>query len=493
MSDLDLASLSDALRTDWHAQARSSQLPPPGDWFGWLILAGRGWGKTRTGAQWILEQKRAGCRMMGLIGATASDVRDVMIQGPAGILRCAPEYDRPDYQPTNRCLMWRDGAQALLFSAEEPNRLRGPQFEAVWLDELAAYGDPVSVWEQLEYGMRYGNPRVVITTTPRPLTIIKELKARPDFVVTTGSTYDNRENLAASFFVNVIAKNEGTRLGRQEIHAEILTDTPGALWTLDMIERARVKERPTLRRIVVALDPAVTSGAASDLTGIVAAGLGADDGHAYVLADISGKYSPLEWSMKAVALYWRLGADRLVAESNMGGDMIEASLRNVDANVSYKGIPARVGKIGRAEPVAAIYEQGRCHHVGVFAELEAEMCGYTPTTKKSPDRMDALVHAIAELMLGATAGSNFIEYMRRAVAEIDERRDPAFGYAFGDAPKGATVRLIAPPGVSTIMVISGATISPDLHGLVTLQDSDAAALRAQGWREAPTIEGEIVP
>ncbi len=494
MREFDPITLADALRADWRSQARPEQLAPDGEWFGWLILAGRGWGKTRTGAEWILQKKRSGCRMMGLVGSTTSDVRDVMIKGPAGILSIAPEWDRPEYEPSNRSLTWTNGATCLLYSAEEPNRLRGPQFEAVWCDELAAWADPVEAWEMLEYGMRSGNPQVCVTTTPRPLPIIKEMKVRTDFRVTTGSTYENRENLAESFFRNVVARSENTRLGRQEIFAEILEDTPGALWTLDMIERARVKERPKLSRIVVALDPAVTSGATSDLTGIVAVGLGADDGHAYVLADVSGKYSPLEWSVKAIALYWKLGADRLVAESNMGGDMIEASLRNVDANVSYKGIPARVGKIGRAEPVAAIYEQGRCHHVGLFPELEAEMCGYTPTTKKSPDRLDALVHGTAELMLGAPF-SGFISYMRAEAAKLEaEPRGPQFGYRFGDAPKGSKVRLIAPPGVSTIMVLSGATVSPDPHGLVTLRESDAAALRVQGWREAPpVIEGEVLP
>ena len=495
MSDLDLVALADALRTDWHAQARPEQLPPPGDWFGWLILAGRGWGKTRTGAQWILEQKRGGCRMMGLIGATAADVRDVMIQGPAGILRCAPEYDRPDYQPSNRCLIWRNGAQALLFSAEEPDRLRGPQFEAVWLDELAAYGEPVSVWEQLEYGLRSGNPRAVITTTPRPLAIIKELKARADFVVTTGSTYDNRENLAASIFDNVIAKNEATRLGRQEIHAEILEDTPGALWTLDMIERARVKTAPALTRIIVAVDPAVTSGASSDLTGIVAVGLG-EDGHTYVLKDISGRYSPLAWASKVVGLYWSLRADRVIAETNMGGDMIEASLRNVDPNVSFKGIPARLGKIGRAEPVAACYEQSRVHHVGVFPELEAEMCGYTPGSKKSPDRMDALVHGIAELMLGVST-SGVIEYYRQLAADpaTFAPAEPRFGYAFTPPGLGRVVRFVVPEGHSTVMLMSGASLSPDAEGIIACPESDAGALRVQGWREAPPIiiEGEIVP
>jgi phage terminase large subunit-like protein len=493
MRDFDPITLADAIRADWRSQARHDQLTPEGDWFGWLILAGRGWGKTRTGAEFIVEQKRRGCMVMGLVGSTSADVRDVMIEGLAGIMRCAPAYDRPDFQPSNRCLEWSNGAKAYFYSAEEPNRLRGPQFEAVWMDELAAFADPQAVWDMLGYCLRVGRPKVVITTTPRPLPIVKDLMERKSFIVTRGSTYDNRANLADAYFENVIAPREGTRLGKQEIFAEILTDTPGALWTLDMIERARVRERPTLRRIVVALDPAVTSGATSDLTGIIAVGLGADDGHAYVLADVSGKYSPLEWSMKAIALYWKLGADRLVAESNMGGDMIEASLRNVDANVSYKGIPARVGKIGRAEPVAAIYEQGRCHHVGLFPELEAEMCGYTPTTKKSPDRMDALVHAIAELMLGATAGGALIEYMKRAVAEIDTTRAPVFGFAFTDPARGKTVRFIAPDGVSTVMLLSGTTTSPDPHGVVTCQESDALSLRLAGWREAPPlIEGELV-
>ena len=490
MPDLDLGALSQVLKSSWRRQARPEQLPPEGDWFGWLILAGRGWGKTRTGAQWILEQKRAGVGLMGLVGATAADVRDVMIQGPAGIMRCSPDHDRPDYQPSNRCLQWSSGAKALLFSAEEPDRLRGPELEAVWLDELAAYQNPEAVWDQVMFVLRAGNPRAVITTTPRPLPILKSMIKRDDFRVTTGSSYDNKANLAPAYFANVIAAKEGTRLGRQEIHAEILSDTPGALWTLDMIERARVTEAPTLRRIVVALDPAVTSGESSDLTGIVAVGLGAEDGHAYVLADVSGRYSPLEWATKAIALYWKIGADRLVAETNMGGDMIEASLRNVDPNVSYKGIPARVGKIGRAEPVAAIYEQGRAHHVGLFLELETEMCAYTPTTKKSPDRMDALVHGIAELMLGVS-NLGIIDYMRELVA--DQRAAGPDAGPGGGRGRVRTVRFRVPTGNSTIFLQSGATASPNASGMIEVPEADAFSLRVLGWPEVPMIEGEVAP
>jgi len=494
MRDLDLSAIAHALRSDWRSTARPEQLPPEGDWFCWLILAGRGWGKTRTGAEFILEQKRLGVGLMGLVGSTAADVRDVMVQGPAGILRCAPDYDRPDYQPSNRCLEWSNGAKALLFSAEEPDRLRGPELEAAWLDELAAWANPEEAWEQVTYVLRAGVPRAVITTTPRPLPIIKAMVKRPDFRVTSGSTYDNKANLAPAYFANVVSRNEGTRLGRQEIHAEILEDTPGALFSLDMIERARVKTAPTLTRIIISVDPAVTSGASSDLTGIVAVGLG-EDGHTFVLKDISGRYSPLEWATKAIGLYWSLSADRIVAETNMGGDLIEASLRNVDPNVSFKGIPARVGKIGRAEPVAACYEQSRVHHVGIFPELESEMCGYTPGTKKSPDRMDALVHGIAELMLGVST-SGVIDYYRQLAADpaTFAPAEPSFGYAFNPAGRGRVVRFIVPEGHSTILLMSGASLSPDADGVIACPESDAAALRIQGWRLAPpTIEGKIVP
>ena len=344
--------------------------------------------------------------------------------------------------------------------------------------------------------MRLGTrPRVLVTTTPKPSALLKSLIARPDFVVTKGATRDNAANLAPTFLATVEGLYANTRLGRQELDGELIEDVEGALWSRALIESTRVAraDRPPLTRIVVAIDPAVSSGESADETGIIVAGLG-EDRQGYILEDASGRYAPTEWARKAVALYERYGADRVVAEINQGGEMVETTIRMIDPNVSYKGVHASRGKVTRAEPVSALFEQGRVHMLGAFPALEDQLTSYEPGARKSPDRLDAMVWAITELMVGATAGSSLIAYMRQAVAEIDERRDPAFGYAFNDAPKGGKVRLIAPPGISTVMVISGATVSPDPHGLVTLQESDAAALRAQGWREAPLlIEGEVLP
>jgi len=493
----DFAAIASALETDWHAVARPEQLPPPGDWNGWAVIAGRGFGKTRCGAEWVRSIVESGeARRIALVAPTSADARDTIVEGESGILAISPTWNRPTYESSKRRITWPNGAIATCFSAEEPERLRGPQHDAAWCDELAAWQNPREAWDQLQFGLRLGaRPRVLVTTTPRPIALIKELLANPDFVVTRGSTSDNAANLSATFIKTVVGRYAGTRLGRQELDAEILEDVEGALWSRALIERTRIApaNRPPLRRVVVAIDPAVSSGEGSDETGIIVAALG-EDGHGYVLEDASGRYAPTEWACKAAGLYARWGADRVIAEVNQGGEMVEATLRMVDPNISYRGVHASRGKITRAEPVSALYEQGRIHHAGVFPALEDQLCNYEPGGRKSPDRLDALVWAFTELMVGATAGSSLIAYMRQAVAEIDDRRDPAFGYSFGDAPKGGKVRLIAPPGVSTIMVLSGATVSPDPRGFVTLRESDAAALRVQGWREAPpVIEGEVLP
>jgi phage terminase large subunit-like protein len=373
--------LAEALEDDWGAHARPEQISPPGNWAIWLILAGRGWGKTRTGAEWVRSQAEGSkAARIALVGATASDVRDVMIEGESGILAISPDHNRPIYSPSKRRLEWSNGAIAVAYSAEEPDRLRGPQHSAAWIDELASFANLESTWAMLQFGMRLGkNPQQLITTTPRPLKLLKQLIARPDSVVTRGSTYDNRKNLPPSFFSQIITKYEGTRLGRQELDAELLEDIEGALWSTTVIEACRVpKDHPLdLKRIVVAIDPAISVGENSDSTGIIVCGIGHDN-HGYVLEDITGKYSPTEWAMRAIAAYKRHKADRIVAEANQGGAMVETTLRAVDATVPVKLVHASRGKVTRAEPISALYEQARVHHVGLFVELEDEMTSYEP-------------------------------------------------------------------------------------------------------------------
>jgi phage terminase large subunit-like protein len=395
--------LAEALEDDWGAHARPEQISPPGNWAIWLILAGRGWGKTRTGAEWVRNQAEGSkAARIALVGATASDVRDVMIEGESGILAISPDHNRPIYSPSKRRLEWPNGAIAVAYSAEEPDRLRGPQHSAAWIDELASFANLESTWAMLQFGMRLGkNPQQLITTTPRPLRLLKQLIGRPDCVTTRGSTYDNRKNLPPSFFSQIITKYEGTRLGRQELDAELLEDIEGALWSSHVIEAARLPKdhQLDLKRIVVALDPAISVGENSDSTGIIVAGLGFD-GHGYILEDLTGKFAPNEWAMRAIAAYKRHKADRIVAEANQGGQMVESTLRAVDAAVPVKLVRASRGKITRAEPISALYEQARVHHVGGFPELEDEMCSFEPGSAKSPDRMDALVWGLTELMIG---------------------------------------------------------------------------------------------
>ena len=399
------------LRWSWGFWARPDQLPPTSPWRTWLVLAGRGWGKTRVGVEWVraqVESKRAG--RIALVGATAADVRDVIVEGESGILAVSPPDFRPIYEPSKRRLTWPNGAQATTYSADEPDRLRGPQHDAALADELAAWRYP-QAWDMLRFGLRLGaDPRVVVTTTPRPTPIIRGLIKEPTTVVTRGSTYDNAPNLAPGFLTEIVSKYEGTRLGRQELHAEILDDVAGALWHREQLDALRVQSRPPVfERAVVAIDPAVSNNEGSDETGIVVAALarcgckgnGADL-HAFVLDDLSGKWSPDAWARKAIGAYRTLPADRIVAEVNNGGALVEVNLRTVDPHASYRAVHAAQGKRTRAEPIAALYEQGKVHHVGMLAQLEDQMCTWDPLAgDRSPDRMDACVWALTELMLGS--------------------------------------------------------------------------------------------
>jgi phage terminase large subunit-like protein len=385
------------LAYDWPTIARPDQLAPPGDWRTWLVKAGRGWGKTRVGAEWVRGAKELVGRI-ALVAPTAADARDVMVEGESGILAISPASDRPVYEPSKRRLTWANGAIATTYSADEPDRLRGPQHDAAWADEVAAWRYP-QTWDMLMFGLRLGSdPRVVATTTPKMVPLMRAIGGDPTTVVTRGRTYDNAANLAPAFLAAIVRKYEGTRLGRQELEGEDLDDNPGALWQRAVIDELRVSTHPDLARVVVAIDPAATSSEDSDETGMTVEGLGAN-GHGYLLEDISIKGSPAAWGKAAVEAYHRHGADLIVAEANNGGEMISHVIHTIDRNIKVRLVHASRGKATRAEPIAALYEQGRYHHVGSFPLLEDQMCQWQPGMP-SPDRMDAHVWAGTELMLG---------------------------------------------------------------------------------------------
>jgi len=385
------------------ASARPEQIAPDGDWDIWLILAGRGWGKTRTGAQWVREQVQNGARRIALIGETASDTRDVMVEGVSGILSVYPEADRPLYEPSKRRITWPNGAVAITFNATEPDQLRGPNFDLAWCDELAKWRYARETWDQLQFGLRIGeHPRVLVTTTPRPIELIKAIVAGNEgkVAITRGATMDNKSNLAAKFLEKIQLRYEGTRLGRQELRGEILGDIPNALWTYGQIEASRVRQCDQLNRVVVSVDPAISNNEDSDEHGIIVAGVHYKSQEAYVLEDASMSGSPLEWARRAVNLYDTHQADAIVIEVNQGGDMVAQTLRSVRNNVRIKEVRATRGKHVRAEPIASMYEQGRVHHVGSFPQLETQMTQMTTFGYEgagSPDRVDALVWAMTDL------------------------------------------------------------------------------------------------
>lgn len=387
------------LQYDWQFWARDKQLLPDAPFFIWLNSAGRGFGKTRTGAETVRQWIRTN-RFVNLIGATADDARDIMIEGESGILSICPQSERPRYVKGERKLLWPNGATSLIFTADEPDRLRGKQHMKVWADEVASWRYPPS-WDQAMMGLRLGDrPQGIVTTTPRPVKLILDLMADPRNVVTTGTTYENRANLAPGFYEYVIKKYEGTRLGRQELNAEILTDVPGALWKRKNIDDHRLLQAPELSRIVVAVDPSATS--TGDEAGIITAGRQNQD--FYPIADDSLQGSPTQWATAAVTAYYKHKANLIVAESNNGGEMVELTIHTVDPHVPVKLVHASRGKQTRAEPIASIYEQGRGHHVGNFPALEDELCMWVPG-EASPNRLDALVWAGTELMLnGGEAG-----------------------------------------------------------------------------------------
>lgn len=366
------------------------------------------------GSEWIRElaNKYPGCRI-ALVAETAADARDVMIKGDSGLLSVDPSLDEDCWSPTNRCLTWPNGSKAWAYNATEPDQLRGPQHHFAWVDELAKFRYMQDTWDQLQFGLRLGeHPQVLVTTTPRPLPLIKKLMNDPDTVVTRGATLDNQANLAKNTIKQLYDRYSGTRLGRQELEGEILEDIPGALWNRTTIDEARVPEAPALERIIVAVDPAASSEEGSDESGIVAVGIARDaDGYArgYVLADRSVRGTPEEWAKTAVRLYRELDADRIVAEKNNGGEMVSSVIRSVDRSVPVKLVHASRGKHVRAEPISALYEQKRVHHVGRFDKLEDQMCMFSidnlrSSNTGSPDRVDALVWGLTELFDKITSG-----------------------------------------------------------------------------------------
>lgn len=399
------ASLSEqeqaALLYDWAFWQRPDQAYPPGDWLVWLLLGGRGAGKTRT----LTETVRLWARdfgRIGLVGATSADVRDVIIEGESGLMAIHPDDQRPTYEPSKRRVTWPNGAQAAVYSADEPDRLRGPQHEKVAMDELAAWRYPQETWDNIMLGLRLGTkPQAVVATTPRPIPIIKALVKASTTYLTRESTYVNLDNLAPAFREQVLMKYEGTTLGRQELYAEIIEDTEGALWRRATIEAHRTHSPPALVRIVVGCDPPGSATGAE--CGIVAAGMDEQyPPHFYILDDRSLHGSPDTWGSEVVSCYRSRNADRIIGERNFGGDMVAKTIRTVDPDVSYRDTVSSRGKRLRAEPVAALAEQGRLHHVGTFGALEDEMCSWEDLPgQPSPNRLDAMVFAVTELVEGS--------------------------------------------------------------------------------------------
>lgn len=398
------------LADDWALWARVDQMPPGGDWTTWLMLGGRGAGKTRAGAEWIkaaaLGRPPFFDRPVGriaLVGETHLDVRAVMVEGVSGLMAIHRAEERPTWTRTLRRLQWPNGAVAEGFSSEDPEALRGPQFGLAWADEVAKWRHAETTWDMLQFALRLGDrPRQVATTTPRPTALLKRLLAEPGTTVTRAATLANAAHLAPTFLSRVVGRYQGTRLGRQELDGELIDDRPDALFSRDDIERRRLETAPDCVRVVVAIDPPATSGPRSDACGLVAAGIDAD-GIGYVLADETASgLRPAQWAKRAVALYHRLGADGIVAEVNQGGEMVTTILAEIDAAVPVRPVRATRGKYTRAEPVAALYERGRVRHAGWFRALEDEMVDFGPTGLSSgrlPDRLDALVWALTHLML----------------------------------------------------------------------------------------------
>jgi phage terminase large subunit-like protein len=505
---------ADELLHTWRFWARPNQLEPErvlpnGEfWTTWLILAGRGFGKTRCGSETVIDWVKTGaCKRIALIAQDSADARDVMVEGDSGILACSPRDFMPKYEPSKRRLTWPNGAVATLFSAEDFDSLRGPQFDGAWCDELCKWRYAQEAWDNLQFGLRLGeNPRQIVTTTPRPMKLLKDIILRSDTAITKGSTMENLENLAPPFRKAVVDKYAGTRIGRQELNAELLDDVPGALWNRTMLEDHRIRpidaltpiRLPHFVRVVVAVDPQKELGETAAETGIMVVGKTAE-GHGYLLEDVSLNGSPEEWGRAAVQAYDDWAADAIVYEANQGGEMVAAVLRAAarslkedkqrDADfVPLKAVHATRGKYVRAEPVSQLYEQGKIHHVGFFPELEDQLCEYTPDGSMgySPDRMDALVWACTELMVGSISNEGLMDYYRQESQAISDRLSGKKDLLLGDA----RVSLQAPAGINTAYGISGERYLLDADGYFNVKEADLKILEDYGFRRvfAPKSE-----
>lgn len=400
-----------ALVYHWESWARQEQIAPKGNWDGWLMLAGRGWGKTRASAEIVRAEAESGrSKRIGLVAETSADGKDVIVLGESGIMAVSPPWFKPTFVSSGSGgrpkLTWPNGVIASLYDAREPDQLRGPQHDFILFDELAKYRYAEAVFDQAMFGLRLGDhPRWVAATTPRPISLIKRLIHQKGVVVTRGKSSDNLANIASSYRTNVIDRYKGTRLGRQELDAEILEDVPGALWSRRGLDEERVDRAPALKRLIVAVDPATTSGETANETGIIVAGA-SEDNHGYVLEDWSARGTPDQWARKVVAAYRKYNADHIVAESNQGGEMVRMVIQSVEPNLPVRLVHASRGKYVRAEPISALYEQGRIHHVGTLPTLEDQMIAFTPERAAdrsdgiSPDRVDALVWAFTDLFGG---------------------------------------------------------------------------------------------
>lgn len=488
----------------WELWARPNQLEPDpilpsGEtWTTWLILAGRGFGKTRCGAETIIKWVREGhCRRIALVAEDSADARDVMVEGDSGIIACSPRDFKPKYEPSKRRLTWPNGAIATLFSAEDYDSLRGPQFDGAWCDELCKWRYAQEAWDNLQFGLRLGDhPKQIVTTTPKPLRLLKDIILRSDTAITKGSTMENLVNLAPPFRKAVVDKYAGTRIGRQELEAEILDDVPGALWSRVMIDETRIRPvdsvtpvvLPHFQRIIISVDPAKEISESANETGIMVVGKDGN-GHGYVLEDLSIAGTPEEWGRIAVRAFDDWDADMIVYEANQGGEMVAAVLRGAAKSlkddglrtadfVPLKDVHATRGKYVRAEPVSQLYEQKKIHHVGTFPELEDQLVEYTPDQSMgySPDRMDALVWGFTELLVGTVSNEGLMDYYRQEAQAVADRLKGITRVA-----PGTLVALQASGGQNTAYGMSGTKYVVGEDGLFRVKEEDVKPLEGAGF------------